>query len=39
MLTPEIERKNIVLGLWLFGLFLALLVGVVAVVFIYLAAD
>jgi hypothetical protein len=39
MLDHETERKNIVLGLWLFGLFLALLVGTVAVAFIYLAAD
>ena len=39
MLDREVERKNIVLGLWLFGLFLALLVGTVAVAFIYLAAD
>ena len=39
MLDRETELKNIVLGLWLFGLFLALLVGTVAVAFIYLAAD
>jgi hypothetical protein len=39
MLDPATERKNIVLGLWLLGLFLALLVGTVAVAFIYLAAD
>jgi len=39
MLDPETERKNITLALWLFGLFLVLLAGVVAVAFIYLAAD
>jgi hypothetical protein len=39
MLDQETERKNIVLGLWLLGLFIALLVGTVAVAFIYLAAD
>jgi len=39
MLDPETERKNIVLGLWLLGLFVALLVGTVVVAFIYLAAD
>ena len=39
MLDRATERKNVVLGLWLFGLFLALLVGTVAVAFIYLAAD
>ena len=35
----ETERKNIVLALWLLGLFVALLAGTVAVAFIYLAAD
>jgi hypothetical protein len=39
MLDRETERKNVVLGLWLFGLFLALLAGTVAVAFIYLATD
>jgi hypothetical protein len=39
MLDRETERKNITLALWLFGLFLALLVGTVAIAFIYLAAD
>jgi len=39
MLDHETERKNIVLALWLLGLFVALLVGTVAVAFIYLAAD
>jgi hypothetical protein len=39
MVDPETERKNVVLALWLVGLFLALLAGTVAVAFIYLAAD
>jgi hypothetical protein len=39
MLDPETERKNIVLALWMLGLFVALLVGTLAVVFVYLAAD
>ena len=39
MIEPETERKNIALGLWLFGLFLALLAGTVVVALIYLAAD
>jgi hypothetical protein len=39
MHDPGLERKNMVLALWLVGLFLALLAGTVAVAFIYLAAD
>jgi len=39
MLDRETERKNVVLALWLVGLFVALLVGTVAIAFIYLAAD
>jgi hypothetical protein len=39
VVSTETERRNIVLGLWLLGLFVALLVGTVAVAFIYLAAD
>jgi hypothetical protein len=35
----ELERKNLRLGLALFGLFLLLLAGTVAVAFIYLALD
>jgi hypothetical protein len=38
-LDPETNRKNIVLGLWMLGLALAMLAGTVAVAFIYLAAD
>jgi len=37
--TPELARKNVVMGLALFGLFLLLFGGTVAVAFIYLAAD
>jgi hypothetical protein len=39
MLDRETERKNMVLALWLLGLFVALLLGTVAIAFIYLAAD
>jgi len=39
MLDPETDRKNLALGLWLFGLFLVILAGTIAVAFIYLAAD
>ena len=39
MLDPETERKNVAYGLALFGLFLALFAGTVAVAFIYLAVD
>ncbi len=39
MLEPEIERKNLIWGWALFALFLALLGGTVAVVFIYLAVS
>jgi hypothetical protein len=36
-MDPELERKNLVLGLWLFGLSLALLVltAVIAIVVVY----
>ena len=39
MTETELERKNLRLGLALFGLFLLLLAGTVAVAFIYLALD
>ena len=39
MTDPELARKNNVLGLWLFAIFLILLAGTVAIAFIYLAAD
>ena len=36
-MDPELERKNVVLGLWLFGFSLALLVvtAVIAIVLVY----
>jgi hypothetical protein len=36
-MDPELERKNVVLGLWLFGFSLALLVvtAVIAIVVVY----
>jgi hypothetical protein len=36
---PVLQRKNLVLGLWLFAIALLILAGTVAVAFIYLAAD
>ncbi len=39
MTDPEIEHKNLVLGLSLFALALALLGGTVIVALIYLAVD
>ena len=39
MTETELERKNLRLGLALFGLFLLLLAGTVSVAFIYLALD
>jgi hypothetical protein len=39
MLDPEVERRNMVLGWWLFAVFLILLGGTVGVAFIYLALD
>jgi len=38
-LTPELERKNLVLGWLLFGLFVVLFAGTVGVAFLYLALD
>ena len=38
-LTPELERKNLVLGWLLFGLFVVLFAGTIAVAFLYLALD
>jgi hypothetical protein len=39
MLEPEVERKNVLLGLALLGLFFVLLAGTVAVALIYLAVS
>jgi hypothetical protein len=36
---PELERKNLMWGLALFGLFIALLGVTVAIAYIYLALD
>jgi hypothetical protein len=38
-LTPELERKNLVLGWTLFGVFVLLFAGTVAIAFLYLALD
>jgi hypothetical protein len=38
-LSPELERKNLVLGWWLFVIFLLLFAGTVGVAFLYLALD
>ena len=37
--TPELARKNLVLGLALFAIFLLIFGGTIAVAFIYLAVD
>ena len=37
--TPELERKNLILGWLLFGVFVVLFAGTVGVAFIYLALD
>jgi cytochrome c-type biogenesis protein CcmH/NrfF len=36
---PRLQRKNMVLGWWLFAIALMILGATVAVAFIYLAAD
>jgi hypothetical protein len=38
-MDPDLERKNMVWGLALLGLFIILAVGTVAVAFVYLALD
>ena len=38
-LTPELERKNLILGWALFGVFLLLFAGTVGVAFLYLYLD
>ena len=38
-LTPELERKNIVLGWALFGIFVLLFAGTIGIAFLYLALD
>jgi hypothetical protein len=39
MLSPELSRKNNVLGLALFGIFVALFVGACVIALIYLQVD
>jgi hypothetical protein len=39
MTGPELERKNMILGLALFGLFLLLFGATVVIALIYLALD
>jgi hypothetical protein len=39
MLEPEVERRNVLLGLGLLGVFLVLLAGSVGVALIYLAVS
>jgi hypothetical protein len=39
MLPPELERKNLRLGLLLLGVFLTLFVGTIGVAVLYLALD
>ena len=38
-LTPELERKNMLLGWALFGIFVLLFAGTIAIAFLYLALD
>ena len=38
-MTPELERKNLILGWALFAIFVLLFAGTVAVAFLYLALD
>jgi hypothetical protein len=38
-ITPELERKNLVFGWALFGVFLVLFAGTVGIALLYLAFD
>jgi len=38
-LTPELERKNLILGWALFGIFLVLFAGTIGVALLYLYLD
>ena len=38
-MTPELERKNLVLGWAIFGISLLLLAGTVGIAFLYAALD
>ena len=37
--TPELDRKNLILGWALFGIFVLLFAGTVGIAFLYLALD
>ena len=39
MMPPELARKNVLLGLALFGVFVLLFAGTFAVALVYLALD
>ena len=38
-LTPELERKNLILGWTLFALFMLLFAGTIGIALLYLAFD
>ena len=38
-MTPELERKNLVLGWALFGIFVLLFAGTIGIAFLYVALD
>ena len=38
-MSPELERRNLLLGWALFGIFVVLFAGTVGVAFLYLALD
>jgi hypothetical protein len=38
-MTPELERRNLILGWVLFGIFVLLFAGTVGVALLYLALD
>jgi hypothetical protein len=38
-MDPELERRNVRLGLLLFGVFVLLFAGTIGVAFLYLALD
>ena len=39
MLTPEVERKNMRLGLWLLAVFVVIFVGACLIAVLYLQVD
>lgn len=39
MLSPELQRKNLQLGLALFAIFVALFVGAIVIALVYLQVD